>query len=114
LSGGGTLSRNEASGARGEDNEMKPYLGRLATAPIAPPHRPSPEFAGRAERKIGKGAGMTQLGVNHLTLKPGAMTSRRHWCGMSTAIALAEGFAFPASSRVVRPLERLGTRGRRP
>ena len=58
---------------------MKTYLAQLAQSPVTPRHRPSPEFEGRDERQIGKRVGMTQFGVNHLTLKPGAVTSRRHW-----------------------------------
>ena len=29
--------------------------------------------------EFGKAAGLTQFGVNHLTLNPGATSSRRHW-----------------------------------
>ena len=36
-------------------------------------------FAGWAERQLGKAVGMTQFGVNHLTLNPGAASSLRHW-----------------------------------
>jgi len=36
-------------------------------------------FAGRHLAALGKPVGMTQLGVNHVTLDPGAMSSLRHW-----------------------------------
>lgn len=36
-------------------------------------------FAGWTERQLGKAVGMTQFGVNHLTLEPGAASSLRHW-----------------------------------
>jgi len=58
---------------------MKTLTGRVADVPVAPAHRPAPEFEGRSERQIGKRVGLTQFGVNHLTLLPGAATSRRHW-----------------------------------
>lgn len=35
--------------------------------------------AGRVRRKLGDAAGLTQFGVNHVTLPPGAMSSMRHW-----------------------------------
>jgi uncharacterized cupin superfamily protein len=35
--------------------------------------------AGRARRRLGKAAGLTQFGVNICTLKPGAASSQRHW-----------------------------------
>jgi uncharacterized cupin superfamily protein len=34
---------------------------------------------GRARRRLGKAAGLTQFGVNLCTLKPGAASSQRHW-----------------------------------
>jgi uncharacterized cupin superfamily protein len=34
---------------------------------------------GRARKRIGKAAGLTQFGVNICTLKPGAASSQRHW-----------------------------------
>src|SRR5512143_504062 len=36
-------------------------------------------FAGRHERRLGKSAGLTQFGVNYVTLDPGAASSLRHW-----------------------------------
>ena len=40
---------------------------------------PTPALGGGVERQLGKAVGLTQFGVNHLTLGPGAASSRRHW-----------------------------------
>ncbi len=37
------------------------------------------KFAGRSEAQLGKTAGLTQFGVNRVTLAPGAWSSLRHW-----------------------------------
>jgi uncharacterized cupin superfamily protein len=34
---------------------------------------------GRARKRFGRAAGLTQFGVNMCTLKPGAASSQRHW-----------------------------------
>lgn len=36
-------------------------------------------FAGRHERRLAKAVGLTQFGVNHVTLDPGSMSALRHW-----------------------------------
>jgi len=36
-------------------------------------------FAGKHEGRLGKLVGMTQFGVNHVTLDPGSISSLRHW-----------------------------------
>jgi uncharacterized cupin superfamily protein len=36
-------------------------------------------FAGKHEAQLAKAVGITQLGVNLVTLEPGAMSSLRHW-----------------------------------
>jgi uncharacterized cupin superfamily protein len=36
-------------------------------------------FSGRAERRMAKAVGLSQFGVNHVTLEPGARTASRHW-----------------------------------
>jgi len=36
-------------------------------------------FVGKHEGRLGKLVGMTQFGVNHVTLDPGAISSLRHW-----------------------------------
>jgi len=35
--------------------------------------------AGRWQRRIGPVAGLTAMGVSHVTLRPGAWSSQRHW-----------------------------------
>ena len=37
------------------------------------------QMAGRASRRLGQAAGLTQFGVNIVTLQPGAAASLRHW-----------------------------------
>ena len=36
-------------------------------------------MAGRSSLRLGQAAGLTQFGVNLVTLQPGAMSSLRHW-----------------------------------
>jgi len=36
-------------------------------------------FGGRHERQLAKSLGLTQFGVNHVTLAPGSRTASRHW-----------------------------------
>ena len=36
-------------------------------------------FAGRHEQRLGRMLGLTQFGVNHVTLEPGAYSALRHW-----------------------------------
>ncbi len=36
-------------------------------------------YAGRHEARLAKAVGITQFGVNHVTLKPGAFSANRHW-----------------------------------
>ncbi len=45
---------------------------------IANPIKPE-LFAGTHEGRLGKLVGMTQFGVNHVTLDPGSFSSLRHW-----------------------------------
>jgi uncharacterized cupin superfamily protein len=47
-------------------------------AAVANPIKPE-RFAGKAEAQLGRAVGLTQFGVNQLTLAPGAMSSLRHW-----------------------------------
>lgn len=58
---------------------MKTHIGQLAEIPATPSRPFAPNSDGRVERQIGKRVAMTQFGVNHLTLGPGAASSRRHW-----------------------------------
>jgi uncharacterized cupin superfamily protein len=36
-------------------------------------------FTGRLEAQLGKAVGIVQFGVNHVVLKPGSISSLRHW-----------------------------------
>lgn len=42
----------------------------------APFHEP---VAGRWQRRLGPAAGLTEFGASHVTLRPGAWSSQRHW-----------------------------------
>ena len=37
------------------------------------------EMAGRFHRRLGPAAGLTDFGVSHVVLKPGGISSQRHW-----------------------------------
>ena len=57
------------------------HISTLDEAPATEP-RPmlKPEwFAGMRELRLAKPLGLTQFGVNHVTLAPGAATALRHW-----------------------------------
>lgn len=45
---------------------------------LDPPIRPQ-MFTGFHEAQLGKAVGLTQFGVNHVTLDPGMQSSLRHW-----------------------------------
>lgn len=44
-----------------------------------PPIRHPEWFVGRKEQRLARVLGVTQFGVNHLTLEPGAYSALRHW-----------------------------------
>lgn len=50
---------------------------------------------GRTSIRLGQAAGLTQFGVNHQTLQPGAWSSQRHWH------ALEDEFIYVLSGEVV-------------
>jgi len=52
---------------------IAPVIGTLYPPPFDEPCR------ARQRRKLGDAAGLTQFGVNLLTLPPGAWSSQRHW-----------------------------------
>ncbi len=57
------------------------HIGRIgAPSPrtFAPVRHPE-WFEGQHEQRLARALGVTQFGVNHLTLKPGACTALRHW-----------------------------------
>lgn len=53
--------------------KVMPIVGTLYPSPFDVPCR------ARERQKIGDAAGLTQFGVNVLTLPPGAWSSQRHW-----------------------------------
>ncbi len=58
---------------------MQTFLAQLADIPVASGWGPPVGLEDRDERHLAKAVGLTQFGVNHVTLRPGARTSRRHW-----------------------------------
>jgi uncharacterized cupin superfamily protein len=62
---------------------MDTRVGRLSEAAVssgAPGWTTRAElFAGRHEAQLGKPVGVSQFGVNHVILDPGAFSSLRHW-----------------------------------
>ncbi|HEY1708820.1 MAG TPA: cupin domain-containing protein [Rhizomicrobium sp.] len=65
---------------------MKTQLQHLSDVPVATglpkavrnPIKPQ-WFAGKHEAQLGRVVGMTQFGVNRVTLDPGAYSALRHW-----------------------------------
>jgi uncharacterized cupin superfamily protein len=65
---------------------MKTRISHLADVPvftglpaaIANPLEPE-RFVGRHEQRLGRDVGLTQFGVNLVTLEPGAASALRHW-----------------------------------
>jgi uncharacterized cupin superfamily protein len=57
-----------------------------------PPHNQA--VAGRFQRRVGAAVGLTEIGVGHVTLKPGAWSSQRHWHdGEDEFLVMLEGEA---------------------
>lgn len=57
------------------------HIGQVG-APSPPGFTPAlhPDwFAGRQEQRLARVLGVTQFGVNHVTLEPGAYSALRHW-----------------------------------
>ena len=46
------------------------------------------DVAGRWYRRLAPPAGLTRLGASHVTLKPGAFSSQRHWHGGQDEIVI--------------------------
>jgi uncharacterized cupin superfamily protein len=62
--------------------EKMPKLNLDAMIPVNTTGYPPPfdgPVQGRWQRRLGKAAGLTELGASHVTLKPGAWSSQRHW-----------------------------------
>ena len=52
------------------------------------------DVAGRWYRRIGKAGGLTQIGVSHVVLEPGAWSSQRHWHeGIDEFVVMVDGEA---------------------
>jgi uncharacterized cupin superfamily protein len=54
----------------------------------------SEDVAGRFYRRIGKAGGLTEIGVSHVLMEPGAVSSQRHWHeGIDEFVVVLEGEA---------------------
>lgn len=53
-------------------------IGAPSAPSFVPSHRPE-WFTGKHEQRLARVLGVTQFGVNHLTLEPGAYSALRHW-----------------------------------
>jgi uncharacterized cupin superfamily protein len=62
---------------------MKTLLQALSSIPVSIglPGVPNTDnrYQGRHEKSLAKAVGITQFGVNHVTLKPGSFSANRHW-----------------------------------
>lgn len=57
------------------------HIGKIGSPPeqnFAPTVHPE-WFEGKSEQRLARAPGVTQFGVNHLTLQPGAYSALRHW-----------------------------------
>lgn len=65
------------------------------------------KVAGRWYRRLGPAGGLTQFGVSHVTLKPGAWSAQRHWhAGEDEFVVLLAGEAVlvdDSGETVLRP-----------
>lgn len=65
------------------------------------------EVAGRHYRRLGPPGGLTQIGVSHVVLDPGAASSQRHWHeGIDEFVVMLEGEAVlveEGTETVMRP-----------
>lgn len=54
----------------------------------------SEDVAGRLYRRVGKATGLTEIGVSHVVLEPGAISSQRHWHeGLDEFLVMLDGEA---------------------
>jgi uncharacterized cupin superfamily protein len=79
-------SRTHAHGYCHSDHfggPMKTLLKALSSIPVSNglPGVPNADirYNGRYEMRLANAVGITQFGVNHVTLKPGAFSANRHW-----------------------------------
>jgi uncharacterized cupin superfamily protein len=64
------------------DEKTKPWLDPASVVPRTASIYPAPfgaPLSGREKRALGDPFGLTQFGVNLVTLPPGAWSSQRHW-----------------------------------
>jgi len=59
------------------DTDLPTRLCNLSDIPLG--YGKGQLFEGRAEARLAKATGLSQFGVNHITLAPGARTASRHW-----------------------------------
>lgn len=58
-----------------------------------PPYKD--DVAGRLYRRVGKATGLTEIGISHCVLEPGAWSSQRHWHeGIDEFVVVLEGEAM--------------------
>ena len=77
------------------ERPVQTFISTLDATPQTPFSRPIAEFEGNVERQMAELVGITQFGVNHLTLAPGSISSRRHWHEQE------DEFVFVVSGHVV-------------
>jgi uncharacterized cupin superfamily protein len=52
------------------------------------------DVAGRRYRRLGKAAGLTEIGISHVVLEPGAASAQRHWHeGLDEFVVVLDGEA---------------------
>jgi uncharacterized cupin superfamily protein len=52
------------------------------------------QVAGRHYRRLGKAGGLTEIGISHVVLDPGAASSQRHWHeGLDEFVVMLDGEA---------------------
>lgn len=52
------------------------------------------DVAGRWVRRLGKAGGLTEIGISHVVLEPGAASSQRHWHeGLDEFVVMLDGEA---------------------
>jgi uncharacterized cupin superfamily protein len=75
-------------------------MPRIDLASIEPANRtgyPPPydkDVAGRWYRRLGEASGLTEIGVSHVVLEPGAWSSQRHWHnGLDEFVVILDGEA---------------------
>lgn len=62
--------------------------------------------AGRWYRRVGLASALTELGISHVVLQPGAWSSQRHWHeGIDEIVIMLEGEAVLVEDQGETPLE---------